>query len=253
MKIAASDYDGTLFRRGGVSREDLAAIRAWREEGNLFGLATGRDLNLIRIETENRHIPFDFVVCNTGAAVYEEGYHPLHLVHMPPEAATVIIDHPAARSSLYFLFSESGRTFIDLHSSEAWLTGLGLPLTPIDTDAARRLTDLQQIGLEFTSAELARAVSEALNRDLGRSMYAQQSGACVDIVPGGASKAEGLAMLLKLKGWGPEIVLAVGDSENDLSMVQRFHGYAMASAPESLKAAARGVVDSPADMLWAHM
>lgn len=253
MKIAASDYDGTLFRQGGISREDLEAIAAWRAGGNLFGLATGRDLNLIRTETENRGIPFDFVICNTGAAVYEQGYRPLHLAYMPPEAAGIIIGHPAARPSLYFLFSESSQTFIDLHSSEAWLTGLGLPLTPIGIDEARRLTGLQQIGLEFSSAEMAFACSEALNRDLGPGMYAQQSGFCVDIVPDGADKAEGVDILLKLKGWTPEAVLTIGDSENDLSMVRRFHGYAMAGAPEALKAVARGVVDSPADMLWSHM
>ena len=68
MKLAACDYDGTLFRRGQVSREDLEAITAWREAGHLFGLATGRDFNLTRTEIEHYSIPFDFIICNTGAS-----------------------------------------------------------------------------------------------------------------------------------------------------------------------------------------
>lgn len=252
MKLAASDYDGTLFRRGRIERADLEAIEAWRERGHLFGLATGRDLNLIRTETERRRIPFDFVVCNTGAAIYDQDYHPLHLMSMPPRAADTVIDHPAVRDSRYYLFSRHGRTFIDMHSSESWLTGLGLPLDPITTDEARQLTGLQQIGLEFPNPEIAYQSVQALNRDLGESMYAVQSGFCVDIVPGGADKGAGLTLLLELKNWRPDELLVVGDSENDFSMIRRFNGYAMTNSPESLVAVARGVVDSPAAMLWAH-
>lgn len=252
MKIAASDYDGTLFRRGRIDRADMEAIEAWRERGHLFGLATGRDFNLIRTEIDQRRIPFDFVICNTGSAIYDQDYRPLHQAAMPPGAAAVIIDHPAVRASRYFLFSRHGHTFIDLHSSESWLTGLGLPLDPITTDEARQLAGLQQIGLEFPNPEIAHQSVQALNRDLGGSMYAVQSGFCVDVVPGGSDKGAGLALLLELKKWRPDEVLTVGDSENDIPMIRRYNGYAMTSSPPDLITVARGIVDSPAAMLWAH-
>ena len=38
MKIAACDFDGTLFRDGVVSEADLEAIADWRRSGNAFGL-----------------------------------------------------------------------------------------------------------------------------------------------------------------------------------------------------------------------
>jgi HAD superfamily hydrolase (TIGR01484 family) len=252
VKLAASDYDGTLFRRGRVGREDLEAIDAWRERGHLFGLATGRDLNLTRAETEGRRIPFDFLLCNPGAALYDQDYRPLHLMSLPPDAAGRVADHPAVRESRYCLFSRYDRTFVDLHSSESWLTGLGLPLDLIANAEARQLTGLQQISLEFSDPETAFQSVQALNRDLGDSMYAVQSSFCVDIVPGGTDKGAGLALLLELKNWRPDEMLVVGDSENDYSMIRRFNGYAMAHSPDSLIAAARGVVDSPAAMLWAH-
>ena len=37
-KIAASDFDGTLFRERNISAEDLAAIKSWRAAGNKFGI-----------------------------------------------------------------------------------------------------------------------------------------------------------------------------------------------------------------------
>ena len=43
MKIAASDFDGTIsFHEKGIPTENLDAIRAWQTAGHKFGLVTGR-------------------------------------------------------------------------------------------------------------------------------------------------------------------------------------------------------------------
>ena len=253
MKIAASDYDGTLFRRGEVSREDLEAISAWREKGHLFGLATGRDLNLTRTEIEGRNIPCDFTVCNTGAGIYDAEFRPIHQTALPPAAAGEALNHPAVKSSRYCLFSRAGHTYIIRQATESWLTGLGLPLVGITEDEARALSGLTQIGLEYGTTEEARLNSAALTRDFGHIMYAQQSGICVDIIAAGVSKAEGLALYIELNGLAPEDVLTVGDSENDLSMLTRYHGYAMTDSPPEVLRAAAHTTDSPAAMLWDNM
>ncbi|MBQ1510781.1 MAG: HAD hydrolase family protein, partial [Selenomonadaceae bacterium] len=42
MKIAASDFDGTLNdNEKGISPENVAAISEWQADGNKFGLVTG--------------------------------------------------------------------------------------------------------------------------------------------------------------------------------------------------------------------
>lgn len=253
MKIAACDYDGTLFRHGQVSREDMEAITAWRERGYFFGLATGRDLNLSRSEIEKRSIPFDFIVCNTGASIYDQTFTPIHLVSLPPPAANAALDHPATARSRYFLLSRAGHTYIYNRSEKSWLTGLGLPLEYIDEASARAMTGIQQIGLEFEDTLTAAKAAEQYNRELGPAIFAEQSSICVDLVAGGVNKGEGVALYLELLGLRPETVLVMGDSENDLSMFRRYEGYAMESSPDSLKRLARQVVDSPARALWANM
>lgn len=43
MKIAASDFDGTIsFHEKGIPTENLDAIHAWQTAGHKFGLVTGR-------------------------------------------------------------------------------------------------------------------------------------------------------------------------------------------------------------------
>ena len=69
MKIAATDFDGTLCPIGEpIPEENIRAIKAWQEAGNKFGIATGRGLSLIREAVEKyEDLKLDFLVCNNGA------------------------------------------------------------------------------------------------------------------------------------------------------------------------------------------
>ena len=55
MKIAACDFDGTLFRDGVVSEADLEAIADWRRSGNAFGIVTGRGRNTLLRDEAVQH------------------------------------------------------------------------------------------------------------------------------------------------------------------------------------------------------
>ena len=63
MKIAACDFDGTLFRDGVVSEADLEAIADWRRSGNAFGIVTGRGRNTLLRDVKRFSIPYDFLIC----------------------------------------------------------------------------------------------------------------------------------------------------------------------------------------------
>ena len=61
----------------------------------------------------------------------------------------------------------------------------------------------------------------------------------IEIGSAKASKGKGLTALAASFGWGPEAVMAFGDSNNDLSMIQDAGiGVAMANASDEVKAAA---------------
>ncbi|MBO5757823.1 MAG: HAD hydrolase family protein, partial [Clostridia bacterium] len=54
----------------------------------------------------------------------------------------------------------------------------------------------------------------------------------IDFVCAGTDKASGIRKLSTCRGLAPEVILTVGDGENDLSMLQApdFRGHAMQSA-----------------------
>ena len=73
MKIAASDFDGTLNDKDtGISPENVAAIKEWQSEGNKFGLVTGRNLELTKLGLEGYDIKLDFYVGLNGAVVWQD-------------------------------------------------------------------------------------------------------------------------------------------------------------------------------------
>src|SRR5574344_1098044 len=69
MKVAASDYDGTLFRQNNISEEDIIGIHKWREAGHLFGVVTGRDYGMLAPQLRYYGIKFDYAVCNNGGII----------------------------------------------------------------------------------------------------------------------------------------------------------------------------------------
>lgn len=262
MKLAASDYDGTLFRQKKVTEEDLGAIHLWRAAGHLFGLATGRDLNLTLVELETKNIEYDFIICNTGASVYirdEAGdLKNLHMMELPKQAAKKVLRHPATQTSNYWVLCQGMTSWLakevtGKEETGSWLESLGLPLTPIAFDKAEKLSGLQQISLEYNSPpEAARAV-ESLVETFDRDMSVHLSGFSVDITAKGATKAEGILTLLKITGWPVGEILVIGDTENDLSMIRRFNGFAVPGATEEVKQAASRIYDSPGQMLLANL
>lgn len=248
MKIAASDYDGTLLLENRISSSDLEAIKTWRAEGHLFGLVTGRDINLISHEVLYWGIPVDFLICSTGATAYDRSFNRLWSTDMPDQAWKSIVGLPALRKSRYFLFSQGFRSYINRIESNSWLTSLGLPLTEINLENALRLSGIQQLGLEYDSRETAAQCLEEIGAGL-IGLNAQLSGICVDIMNRGVDKATGLSALLKIKKQACERLLTIGDSENDLSMIKLFNGYAIKHAPDSIKLEASGIYDSVSSML----
>ncbi len=257
MKLAASDYDGTLLRGNRVAEEDLTAIRQWRRAGNLFGLATGRDVSLCRGEISKNGLELDFIICNTGGSIFLSGesgeLKPLKVLNLPEWAGPSALAHPAVKKSYYVILCQEGTSFLLEQSADSWLTSLDLPLVPITREEAEKLTGLQQIGMEYRTQEDVAWAAESLSETFGRDLSISPSGMNLDITVKGASKAGGILSLLEETGWPVDEILTIGDTSNDLSMIERFKGFAVTNAEEAVKKAARGIYEGPGPMLLANM
>ncbi|QOS58294.1 HAD family hydrolase [Thermobifida fusca] len=90
-----------------------------------------------------------------------------------------------------------------------------------------------------------RAVDDSI-RELGLALQVIHNKGAVMVLPRGVDKASGVAAALRRLGHSPRAAVAVGDAENDCTMLRMCgHGVAVANALEAVKQASDRVTAHP--------
>jgi len=200
MKLIASDFDGTL-NRGGISERDRAAIAKWRAEGNIFCIVTGRGGEFPEHVVRDLGLELDFIICSSGAMIFNGKPELLEVYHAPEEVVALLEEEARTHGALRY----------------------GKASCEIDIDGFCQFSTLMK------DDEAARIYAEAVNFKFPQ-VSAFQNGRCIDIVRRGVSKATGIARVAELCGIGKEDAFAIGDSYNDLPMIEAYGGYAIAGS-----------------------
>lgn len=227
MKILASDYDGTLNVAGEVSQENKDAIAAWRAAGNLFGLVSGRNLGSIKRFLDRDNVPYDFMVGCNGAVITDAKGNATGHNCIPSHIAKAILSE-IHRYEAYYVSASYDWGSVGVYSdTDVQADDMGL------TVDGKLFDRVLEVSGTFTSPSHAQAV-----RDKCEAMFPGQivglmpTVQSIDFVCVGTNKASGIFKLSDCRGLSPEMIIAVGDGENDLSMLLSpdLCGYAMQSA-----------------------
>lgn len=255
FKVAASDFDGTLFREQKISASDLAAIRAWRAAGNAFGIVTGRAFAMLTPHFEEFALDVDFAVCCNGAIICDGAGRVLFESELPKKILCDILAEDSAARTLHFLFEAADKLFFSRVREPSWVLREGKlwDLTPVDAAQIDALPKINQLALGFETVETAQTATDALNQKFGDAILAQQNTYSVDIVPAGINKAQGVENLLALRNWRGAKVHVIGDEANDLPMIRRFGGCTVTTAKDYVKREASAIFDSVGAMLRSFM
>lgn len=251
MRIAASDYDGTLATWQGLIGDVVPAVARWRAAGNIFGIATGRDLPMILTETEKYGIGYDFLVCMNGAVVYDgdPAHTLLSSTLLPDDLHADLMRHPAGRASMHFQLSCLDELCVLLREG-SWFPMLGIRYREVDFDEGLALRGLGQVSLAYKTVEECARWHAMLLRDFDGRITAHHNKTTIDINPFGVDKATGIEDVIRRKGWGGcGTPLVIGDGGNDIGMIKRFGGYTVPGADEAVLRAATRVFESVPAML----
>ena len=221
VRMLSVDIDGTILFDRAISPADAAAMRRWREAGNLLVMNTGRSISALRSALDGFDVDYDYAVLYTGA-VLPDGLgreERITIFATTLDGDLQLHDTLGSGTDLLTLFRRG--TTADL----AGRAVVGIPLHLGDAAATDRI-----------EAEVARrwggVVEGARNQDF------------LDLIPAGASKGAGLRRLVDLLT-GPggaregETIetWTVGDSWNDIPMhVAADHGVAMEGSPAEVLA-----------------
>lgn len=252
--LFVSDFDRTLYRDSQISEGDLAAIGEWRNKGNLFAIATGRDETSIRKKLLEWNLEPDYYICNNGARMISADGGII---------AQIPMDSAQSRSIADFLRNQDISFAVTIEETRYKI------LSPSGKDGYPELLEqmsanyfymkspaILQIHKRFETPEPAIKLACELNRRfLGISAFANERN--VDIVARSVDKGDGvqrlLAWLEQKETISPDFatdhVVVIGDSLNDIPMIRKYHGFTVSTANPEVKKIASAVCRDIAECL----
>lgn len=236
MKIIASDYDGTLRHRNGISEKDRKAIKLWRDTGNLFGIVTGRGREMPGIVAEDE-LEIDFIVVYNGADIYDCKGNIIKRFLGNTERLYELLPVLLRKSGDWAEFVSPGKSYYVTYGDESpnsrdnW----------VKREMIREMKEFIQIYSLYASEAEAMEVAGQLNDNFGDSVTALVNGGWLNAPPSGVNKATGVREYAKLVGVSSENIYTIGDSYNDWDMIKEFNGFTLENGAEGIKKISRAV------------
>lgn len=262
IRLIASDMDGTLLNnQGKISGKTAQQIREIQKKGVVFAICTGRIFNSARQELERNGIRCSYL-CNSGAQIIDENGQVIRSIPLDRETARWIMSMFEKWKVPMDIQTEDQfyvvRTWKDMIRKVyyVWRQGRLIPFLKRNlhltkrSGAAVRLKKAEDVFqysdtvFKISSSGISPKKVEKMKeyfRKSGKVTAVSSFPDNVEITDCHAQKGESLAWYAEKLGIPMSQVMAVGDSDNDLSMIEMDFGYtvAMSNAMECIKKAAK--------------
>ena len=242
MKILGSDLDGT-FTYMGIDDEKRSALTLWREKGNKFGIVSGRGHLFLLDFPKKNNVECDFLIAYNGGMICTPEGKVLHSVKCENVEAMAFIKELFNLGCGFVHFNNDAYYRIRKDAAE-------LQEGEYLFDNAPECDFFYQISVELKTLEDTERIVKLINENYGDRLTPLQNGICIDIVPKGVNKAEGLKNLAAIYGASEMDVIAVGDNVNDADMIRAFRSYAMENGVQSIKDMATFTTKSVTELIY---
>lgn len=249
IKVIATDMDGTLLdARGQLDLPRLEKILDQLDQrGIRFVIATGNEIHRMRQLLEHLVDRVVLVVAN-GARIFENN----ELIQAQTWDDNIVdkaLAHFEARAcqdqfvvtGMKGGFVKEGTIFTDLESfmTPEMIEKFYQRMHFVDALTSDLFGGVLKMSMVVGEERLSSVLEEINDLFDGRVRAVSSGYGCIDILQSGIHKAWGLEELLKRWDLNPQQIMAFGDSENDVEMLEMAGiAYAMENADEKAKAVA---------------
>lgn len=257
IKLVASDMDGTLLNRNGkISPWNIAAIQTLQMNDIKFVACTGRNYQDALAPLNEAGIICD-IICMNGAAIFDSRGVKIKKQPLLRSQVSRILDICRSNWPLYDFMTEGGSytTANPDRLRKSFKDKIFLPMVSEEFDfdsivsrfqyATEEFllssdTDIYKISVVHENQDVLRHLRGLLEQEEELSIASSDS-SNLELTHQDAQKGSALleyAVNAKIR---PKEILAIGDSENDLSMLKLPLGYtiSMGNAAEIIKKTAR--------------
>ena len=247
-KIVASDLDGTLLnKKQTVSEENFCAISEMTHLGVEFVPTTGRGMNEIDpllIESPD----IRYIITSDGAVVFDKSTgKPILTRYIARDDVKLVLD-TIRPYNVCLVAHEGGKTYFDKNKyNSEFLNCCGIDeyFGHIISQFAEPVEDFESFLISSNEVEMlalffeldeATHYCEQIFKDSGRLCAANSKMCYLEVYSSDAGKGKTLAAFADKLGIDIADVIAVGDSDNDATMIKEAGlGLAVANACDALK------------------
>ncbi len=251
IKLVVLDVDNTLLNDDHeLSERNIDVIKQVLEKGIRVILATGKAYGSCKGIIEQLGIK-DPCIFTQGLTIHEPDGTVKHQKTLDPEVARQVITFAEDRGFALVMYSQGrllsrrANPHVDaLHTK--WKEVKPEYVGPLQNVLNKQPVN-KLIAVSETSGKHLKALRWQLNAQLNGNATLMSGGVgnMLEVMPPNASKGKALKMLLREMDIKPEQVLAIGDAENDLEMIQVAGiGIAVENAQQALKDASDDITAS---------
>jgi len=255
IRLVAIDMDGTLLRPDGhISERNVRALKGLKAMGAEFLICTGRSYidALEPLKEAGLRAP---VVCMNGAAVYDWDGRLMDEIRLSERQVREILECCRKEDIIFDFMTDRGSytTAKEAQFRACFERNVLLPMAEFTYEGVRdrfsfaEEEQLFELGLAFYKISVIHESQEVLGRIKERLSRIQELAVAssfatnLELTHSHAQKGRALAFYASSRGVRPDEIMAIGDSENDYSMLSMDIKYtvAMGNAMESIKRIAR--------------
>ena len=218
MKVLVSDFDGVFFNDDYEKNIELA--NKFVDQGNIFVIATGRNISDLRKDMNDHFIKCSYFICNDGSTIFDQFMNIIYRKDIEPKLVRTIYNSLPNVSCV-------GDVYLD--NSTAYMTDTNRPTNKIVAKVIDR--DKCQ--------ELANKINEFYPE-----LFAYLSRHWINITSSKETKATAIKFLEKYYNFDNYDVYCIGNGINDLSLSELDNSYILNSAYVTIKKEFKNTVNS---------
>ena len=198
MKILASDFDNTIYYLDDKekNKKNVAAIKKFINQGNIFCIITGRNYSDLKILLNENDIPYSYLICEDGAKIFN---------NMDYCIDTILLDRKTIEQIIPILEENNCDYYLDDGYNKT-----------------EYLDDVVKIVVNCTDEQEKNRIVQVVKEKVNIHIYASRTH--VNIINKTVNKENALKKLFNLEELNFDLLSVIGDNDNDYEMLKAFKG-----------------------------
>lgn len=213
-KVLVVDYDRTLFINNSDMLNNINSINKFRENGNIFIIATGRTYNSLKKEIDKYNIEYDYLILNHGSLVIKKDKSTLFHYKIDKNILFDITNYLSKykpKSVMYSYYTENTN---DINNPD---------ISKITIGFQKDIETFKKVMMD---------VVKKYNNKL--NIYFTQNYE-IELISKETNKSRAIDLLMKKANFKKENIYTIGDSYTDIDMINDYNGSCMEKSIDILK------------------